>query len=265
MKKYLALMRASILESLQFRLAAISNFVGNLIYIVIVYNLWKSIFESAGSESINGLTFADTMVYLVLASALFYAMEVYFVWETHRSIQSGKIILDLIKPIKYHAFQFASLSGWVVFNFISTFIPTFALVYFLSGRGIPLGFNLLFFMASVGLAIGIHFSIDSFVATICLYTQSVWGVNIMKEVIVLLFSGAVIPLNFFPEPLKTIAMYLPFQAIYNSPLQQLINPALTMHERLVSFGIQAFWLMILLLASSLFWKKSLKVITVNGG
>lgn len=265
MRKYWALIRASILESLQFRLSIMVNFIGNLIYIIIVYNLWESIFRSAGSDVINGLTFADTMIYLVLASAMFYAMEVYLVWGTHRDIQSGKIVLNLIKPMGYQAFMYLGSIGQIIFNFITTFIPTFALVYFLSGRGIHLGYNLLYFAVSVFLAIGIHFCIDFFVGTICLYTQSVWGVNIMKEVIVLLLSGAVIPLNFFPEPLKSIVMYLPFQAIYNAPLQQLINPSLSSDDRLISLAVQLFWVMITLVMSRLFWRRSVKVITVNGG
>ena len=265
MRKYLALVRAAMIESLQLRVAAISNFIGNIIYIIIIFNLWKSIFLSSHNSIINGMSFNDTMVYLVLASALFYTIEAYLVWNTHRDIRSGKIVLNLIKPIGYQAYQYFYCLGWIIFNFLTTFIPTFILVYLLSGCSIPLDYNLLYFLASVVLAIGIHFLIDFSVGTICLYTQSVWGVNIMKEVIVLLFSGAIIPLNFFPEPLKSIAMYLPFQAIYNTPLQQLINKGLLTTERITSLCIQLVWIIVLFIISRLFWRKSVKIITVNGG
>lgn len=62
------------------------------------------------------------------------------------------------------------------------------MVYFLTDGTIHLGVNLLFFLVSVPLALTINFCIDFFIGTVCLYTQSVWGINIMKEVIVLLLS-----------------------------------------------------------------------------
>jgi ABC-2 type transport system permease protein len=149
-------------------------------------------------------------------------------------------------------------------DFIVTFIPTFILVYFLSGMSIPLGLNLIFFLVSVIMAVLINLSIDFFVGCIILYTMSTWGVNIMKEVIVLLLSGATIPLAFFPEPLKTIVMYLPFQAVYNAPLSQLIGEY-SYAERFQMLGVQFFWVIAVFVISELFWRKSVKQITVNGG
>lgn len=135
----------------------------------------------------------------------------------------------------------------------------------LTGGAIPLGTNLLFFAVSAVLALVINFCMDFFVATICLYTESTWGINIMKEVIILFVSGATIPLAFFPEPLKTIVGYLPFQAIYNTPLLFLVDGSLTTDRCFEMLLVQLFWLIFVIAASRLFWKKSLKVITVNGG
>lgn len=264
MRKYLSLMRTGILESLAFRMGFVTKIIGNLIYVTIVYFLWKAIFASAGTDTVNGMTFADTMVYLVLASSLFSVIEVYLVWDTHRAIQSGKIINDLIKPVSYRMYQYFPYFGLMIVDFIVTFIPTFILVYFLSGMAIPLGINLVFFIVSVILAVLINLAIDFFVGGILLYTLSTWGINIMKEVIILLLSGATIPLVFFPEPFKTITMYLPFQAIYNAPLTQLIGD-LSYTKRFEMLGVQLVWVLAAYVLSELFWRKSVKVITVNGG
>jgi ABC-2 type transport system permease protein len=257
-------MKIGVMEQLQFRAGFLIKIFGNLIYVIIVYFLWKSIFASADTDIVNGMTFADTMVYLVLATSLFSVMEVYLVWDTHRSIQSGKIINDLIKPVNYRSFMYFPYFGNMIADFIVTFIPTFVLVYFLSGMVINLNLNLIFFLLSVIMAILINLSIDFFVSCIILYTQSTWGINIMKEVIVLLLSGATIPIAFFPEPLKTIVMYLPFQAIYNPPLSQLIGEY-TYIERFSMLGVQLVWVVGMYIISELFFRKSIKQITVNGG
>lgn len=253
------------LEQLQFRLGSLVTVAGNLIYLVLIYFLWKAIFASAGTDEVNGMTFSDTLIYLVLASALFSFMEMYLVWYMGNDIQSGKIVLDLIKPIGYRKFLFWTQSGSLVMSFLMTFLPTFLVVYFLTDGVIHLGVNLLFFMVSVVFALTINFCIDFFIGTVCLYTQSIWGINIMKEVIVLLLSGATIPLAFFPDTLRRIVSYLPFQSIYNTPLTILIRNSMPLQETLTMLAVQLFWACVMLLLTSLFWRRSIRKITVNGG
>ncbi|MDE5859772.1 MAG: ABC-2 family transporter protein, partial [Oscillospiraceae bacterium] len=130
---------------------------------------------------------------------------------------------------------------------------------------VPLGINLLYFAVSVVLAVLINYSIDFIVGTICLYTESIWGINIMKQVIVLLLSGATVPIAFFPEPLKTVVYYLPFQSIYNAPLTLLLNGIPTLETVVTTLGTQLLWCVGMTLLGKLFWKLSLRQITVNGG
>ena len=150
-------------------------------------------------------------------------------------------------------------------NFFSTFLPTFIVVCIVTHGAVPLGINLVYFIISVVMSIMINYSIDYFVGTICLYTESIWGINIMKQVIVLLLSGATIPIAFFPEPFKTIAMYLPFQSIYNAPLTLLLNGSPDIRDVAEILGTQLLWCIVTYIISKLFWKVSLRQITVNGG
>lgn len=265
LKKYLTLTRAGIIESLQFRLGTLVIIAGNLLYLIVVYFLWKAIYASAGTDIVNGMTFSDTLIYLVLATALFNFMEMYIVWEMGRAIQSGKITLDLLKPMEYRKHLFWSYSGSFVTQFFFTFLPTFLIVAAVTHGAIRFGWNLLFFVISVVMAVSINYSIDFLVGTICLYTESIWGINIMKQVIVMLLSGATIPIAFFPEPLKTIAYYLPFQSIYNAPLSILLDGNPQPQTVLTTLGIQLFWCAAMMILGKLFWKVSLRQITVNGG
>ena len=266
-RKLIALTRAGIMESLQFRLGTFCTLIGNLLYIVLVYFLWKAIYASSGSDTVNGMTFSDTMIYLVLATALFNFLEMFIVWDMSRSIQSGKIILDLLKPMNYRRYTFWSYSGSHVVLFVLTFIPTFIVVMIITHGAIPLGFNLLWFIVSTILALVINFSIEMLVATVCLYTESTWGINMVKECVVLLLSGASIPLAFFPAPLKAVVSCLPFRCIYDTPLNILLQKSgyTAGRDVVVQLLLQFAWCVALALAGSLFWRVSLKKITVNGG
>ncbi len=266
-RKLFALTRAGIMESLHYRLGTFVTLFANLIYLVLVYYLWKAIYASSGVDVVNGMTFTDTMIYLILATSLFNFLEMFVVWDMSRSIQSGKIILDLLKPMKFRTYTFWSYSGSHVVSFIMTFIPTFIVVMIITKGAIPIGMNLVYFLIATVFALIVNFNIEMIVATICLYTESTWGINIVKETIVLLLSGASIPLAFFPEKLRTVVDYMPFRAVYDIPLTILLekNGSDTLQGLLPMFGFQLLWIVILTAAGTLFWNYSVKKITVNGG
>lgn len=263
-RKYFAFLRAGLIETVQYRLSLLIMVVGNLLYLILIYFLWKAIYASAGTDTVNGMTFSDTLIYLVLATAMFTFMEMYSVWEIGRDIQSGKMVLNLLKPMKYQTYLFWSYSGTLVSQFLVTFLPTFIIVRIVTGDTIPLGWNLLLFLGAALMAIVINYTIDFIVGTICIFTESIWGINIMKQVIVLLLSGATIPVAFFPEGLKNVVYFLPFQSIYNTPLTILIGKE-PPENVLWMMGLQLFWCLFLGVVSRLFWNRSIRRITVNGG
>ena len=265
LRKYLSFLRAGLIEMVQYRLSLFIMVVGNLLYLILIYFLWKAIYASAGTDRVNGMTFSDTLIYLVLATAMFTFMEMYAVWEIGRDIQSGKMVLNLLKPMKYRTYLFWSYSGTLVSHFLVTFLPTLIIVRIVTGDAIPLSWNLLLFLGAALMAVVINYSIDFIVGTICIFTESIWGINIMKQVVVLLFSGATIPLAFFPDKIRTIAYCMPFQSIYNTPLSILLmkNPAPM--DVLPMIGVQFLWVVALTVITSLFWHISIRQITVNGG
>ena len=265
MKKYFTLTRAGIIESFTFRMGLFVSFFGNIIYLIIVYFLWKAIFSSSPTGVVNGMTFSDTMIYLVLAGSLMSMVEVFLVFMIGRSVQQGTIVLDLLKPIRYDAFMFFSNSGEVVVKAFTVFIPTAVVVYFVSGHGFPLGWNLLLFIPSFLFGFIINFFINMIIGTLCLFTQSSWGINIMKEVVIGLLSGASIPLAFFPDGIRAVVDKLPFQAIYHIPLNILLHDNYSATKIGTMFATQFMWAIVLFILSSLFWKWSLNKITVNGG
>ncbi len=265
LKKYFTLTRLGIIETFQWRLALLVMILGNLLYLTLIYFLWKAIFLSAGTDVVNGMTFEMTMVYLVLATSFYGVVELYIVWEIGRNIQNGKIVLDLLRPIKYKHYVFWKNSGVLVVNFLVTFIPTFVIVVIMTKGAIPLGWNLIYFILAFVFSIIINYNIDFIVGTICLYTESIWGINIMKQMIVALLSGVTIPLAFFPERFGAIVKYLPFKAIYDTPLTLLMTRNPSWQNVISKLGFSFFWMIVISTFSGFFWRISIKQITVNGG
>ncbi len=264
-RRYVSQTRAGILESMTFRASLFISLIGNLIYMVVLYYLWQAIFASSESDTVNGMTFRDTFVYLTMAGAIFSTLEVYLVWKMGREIQSGEFALHFVRPTDYFLREFFYVLGNVVIQLALTLIPTFVVVGFLVEWQIPLGINLLFFAISLLFSLLLNFCLDFIVGTMCMYTQAFWGINMVKEVIIMILSGATVPIAFFPMPYREIATFLPFQAMYNLPLEILISRDMGIDGYVRSIGIQILWVILLTLIGRLFFRRSSRIITVNGG
>jgi ABC-2 type transport system permease protein len=259
------MIRGGMIEGITFRFSYLSTLIGNIIYLIVIYFLWKSIFASSMRDTVNGMNFNETMIYLVIAVAISNFIEVQVVWEMERIFQSGKIILDITKPISFPRYLFFQMMGRRVDYFITIFIPMFIIIFFMTDGFIKIGLNLVFFFISLCIAIVISYFIDFIIGLIVFYTHSTWGINTMKSVIISLCSGALIPLSFFPPKIKNIMDLLPFKAIYDIPINTLISGDLDVFNWVKLFAFQVFWCIILMIIGICFWNKSKKAIVINGG
>jgi len=97
------------------------------------------------------------------------------------------------------------------------------------------------------------------------YTESIWGISAAKDTIISALSGALIPLAFFPEAAQNVLKILPFQAIYNAPLQILTSSTLEPLGYLQLLAVQVFWVIVLYLLSRLYFRQAINKLVVNGG
>lgn len=265
MSKYLSLTVAGFKERISFRAHFICSFLSNIMYIGLVYYLWKAIFNSSTSTTINGMNFMTTFVYLSIANAMTILMQSWVEWDMSRDILNGKIVFNLARPINFQRNIFFTSLGIVVSNFVTIFLPTFLVIIILVRKSIGSVYSVPVYVISLMLAIGIHFTIDFIIGVVAFHTENIWGISTTKDVLVALLSGALIPLPFFPETLQRVVKLLPFQAIYNVPIQILTNKSFCMKDYMFSVGLQIFWLLILWLLGQIMYQYSVKVITVNGG
>lgn len=263
MRKYLSFARAGYLENVVYRFNFFFTLIANVFYIVVMYFLWQSIYGA--QETLRGMTFDQVFAYMVLAGSTFILYKTYVEWWMSFFVVQGNIATQLTKPVDFQLHLLFRSLGFAFFNLTMVTLPAFVLLVFVFRADIPLGLNLIFGVLSVALAYLLSFAIDFVVGLSTFHTESIWGLSVTKETIVLVLSGAMIPLNFFPEGLRNILVYLPFQAIFNIPLTIFTNPALRLPDYLSMLGIQAFWLAVIFIGSRLLYAQTIKALTVNGG
>ncbi|HCK66360.1 MAG TPA: hypothetical protein DHW49_08840 [Anaerolineae bacterium] len=263
MRKYLPLIRASYMVSLVYRFGFLFSIIGNIVYLGVAYYLWKSIYQ--GRDVLNGLTFNETFLYVGLGSAIFILLKTYADWIIHFEIQQGTIATYLTKPLDFQLYSLFTNFGAVLMNLTAITVPTAVVMIFVFKVQVTSGIGLWLFPISLIFAFLISFSIDFFVGLISFYSESVWGVTATKDIIVTVLSGGLIPLQFFPEAMQKILYWLPFQAVYHTPLMMITKADLGWGTFLPMLLLQIAWAIILLIASRLFYNQAIKVIRISGG
>ncbi len=79
MRSYLALLRGAYMIGLVYRFGFLFSIAGNIIYMSVTYFLWRSIYQNR--ETLHGLTFDQTYIYVALGSAVFILLKTYVDWQ----------------------------------------------------------------------------------------------------------------------------------------------------------------------------------------
>jgi ABC-2 type transport system permease protein len=263
LNRYLAIVKNSVLEVVVYRAHFIFTSIGNILFIFLIHYLWRAIF--GGRSIINGMSFNQVFVYLALATTIFNMFVTFVDWDMSYSMLDGSIIIPMIRPLDYQLQMFARKLGGLLLSLAIIAIPALGVVFGVFRAEIEPGVNLLLFPISLLFSYLISFALDFFIGSLSFYTQSVWGISNTKNVIVMLLSGAVVPLGFFPENLHKAMGFLPFQAIYDTPLRILTQPDLTGDDYGLLFLRQISWVILVWFLSRKFYQKAIKKVTVNGG
>lgn len=263
MRSYFPIARATYMIGIVYRFGFLFTILGNVVYLGVAYYLWKSIY--AYSDTIRGLTFNETFLYVGLGSAIFILLKTYADWFIHYEIREGNIATYLTKPIDYQIYNLFANLGSLLMNLTAITVPTAFVLIFIFKVNIPPGIGLLLFPVSLLLAFLISFSIDYFIGLLGFYSESIWGVSMTKEIIVTVFSGALIPLQFFPDAMQRVLYWLPFQAIYHTPLMMITRPDQGLSVFLPMLLVQVAWAALLFFLARLFYNQAIKVLRIAGG
>ena len=180
-------------------------------------------------------------------------------------IREGMIAVYLTKPLDYQLYALFTSLGAALMNLSAITIPTILLLTLVFKVHITPGPGLVVFPISLIFAFLISFNFDYLVGLMAFYNESVWGLTITKEVILTVLSGALIPLQFFPDAIQKILLLLPFQAIYYAPLMMVTRPDQDISIFLQMLAVQIFWVIVTFIVTRLVYDQAVKVLRVSGG
>lgn len=261
--KILELIKINIKVNLAYAVNAWGAFVVTLFQIFVFYYIWMAIYKF--DSVINGISKGQIITYIILSRIIYTQITWGFIPKLGRKIHTGEIAMDLLKPMDFQLFMFFERIGDFMAFFAMTAFPILIICSLTLGMQPPADFmTLIYFGLSLFMAMALSFFVEFWIGLLTFYTNYSWGLQTFQEALVALFSGALVPISFFPGWLKVITNFLPFQQMSYSPVSIYLG-VVKGPQIFEVLGFQLMWVIILLILSRLFYSFAIKRVTVQGG
>ena len=262
--RYRPLGELGFLTMLAYRWECFFTALASLLTVGISYYLWSAIFAGADAGTLPQ-GFASTFAYVGLSAAILATFNTSAETAISRQIVSGDIIRSIVRPLDFHCSQISLALGTVALRSLIGLIPCLTLVMLLLPAGwIEPGNFGLFALSLIG-SFTILLHIDMLCGLIAVRTEAVWGIRLAKEYVVLICSGALIPIDWLPPSIAKALLLLPFQGICHAPVKLLTARDLSAPEILSLLGLQLFWAVLLVVGVRAALRRMLAKIEVHGG
>lgn len=238
-------------------------FTLNRIVEVIVYIfVWQAIYDQTGNA--GGVEIEQMVTYYILVATIRSIATWGVNEDMAHSIRNGQIHKELLNPISYFQYYFGMNLGELAFAVVvglATFIccSIFWPVFMPSSVG-----NFFLFVFVILLSIPITFFLQMIVGTVGFYSNSIWGMQVLRKAIISIFSGVIAPLTLFPKWFQTISNYLPFKELIYTPINIYLGQVST-NEILFIIVKQIIWGILLYFIAKIFFEHAVKKVTINGG
>jgi ABC-2 type transport system permease protein len=214
--------------------------------------------------NVGGYDPADAVTYVWLAQALIMTSFVFGWDELAKRIRDGSIATDLARPLDPLRYWLAFDLGRAPYHFIFRGIPPFVIGAIVFDLRAPAPLDAALFVLSVVLAVTVSLAFRFLYNSSAFWLLDYRGVMVVALVLSLFFSGMILPLQFFPHWLETLARVLPFASVMQTP----IDVYLGQRHGLALAGViaeQAAWGLALLGLGRLALRAGARKLVVQGG
>ena len=266
MKNYLGIFRIRFIYSVQYRIVVFSLLFTGFLWGLMLVLAYLAFYRT---NPVNfPMELSQVVSYMWMQQVLLILFSVVFTdSEIESSVESGSIAYELVRPTDLYGRWFSrACAGRVAFTVFR--LPLLAVVFLLPepyGLSLPPDmFQLIMFVPSVILALGVTVSFAMLMYTTMFYTVSLGGITVLTIAATAFLTGAVVPFPFLPPPVQTLPETLPFAAMQNMPLR-IYSGNIAGIDAIRGVVFQIFWLVILIVIGKFLMRRGLKKVIVQGG
>lgn len=233
-----------------------------LLRVYLLKVIWTAVY--VGQGTVDGLELREVIAFITLAQLQVWVLFPLIADYIQDRVREGKIALDLARPVPFLGQLLAHQVGGTasLLPFVLLAVPlAFALGGFVPPASVSAG---LLYLLSLVLAYLVSVLMGMVIGLISFWTLQTWGVMAIYVYVSQFFTGALVPLAFFPPWLRQVADVLPFQAQAFIPLS-LYMGQIPAHEVPAAIGVQLIWVGVLFGIAWVLWRRGLRRVVIQGG
>ncbi len=257
------LAQRSFQRHLTYRAATLAGLATNVFFgflrVAVMVALYDNQTEVAGMNLNEAITFTG------LAQAIIAYLSIFGWYDLMRSVSSGEVASDLLKPLGYFRFWLALDLGRALVAFLLRGVPMMLLylIFFpITVPEQPLQWAML--IVALGLSWLLSFAWRFLVNLAAFWTPNAIGIGRFAFGVTWVLSGFFMPLRFFPDWFQRFCYLTPFPSMVTTTIDiylgLLTGPALV--QALV---MQLFWIGVMTLACQLVLRAGVHRLVIQGG
>jgi ABC-2 type transport system permease protein len=259
---YWTMMKISVQEQLQYRVANYFYMIGMIAEPVIYLVVWSTVAEAQGGQ-VGGYTRAGFAAYYIVWT-LVRNMNIVltpYAWEGR--IQRGHLSAELLRPLHPLHGDVSYFAGWK-FAVILLWIPIAVVLSLIFKPALDFGWlNVLVFFFAIWGAYLIRTMLLSLMGMITFWTTRVSAIFELVFAAELILSGRLVPMSLMPDWVQRLADFLPFQWTFGYPIEALVA-GLSTRELFGGLGMQLLWIAIGIVCVRIVFTKGIRRFSAVG-
>ncbi len=270
-RPYFAAFRARFQLMLQYRAAALAGFATQLWWGAIRILVFAAFYGVNAAAA--PISFTDAVTYVWLGQALLALQPWIADPEIGQAVRSGGVGYDRLRPLDAYGYWYARSVGWM----LARALPRAALMVLAAGIVLPLvGLGdwawrppsgvtaALLFVPAFALMTMLGAAVLMLANIIVAASLNERGVNAVLGPLVIVFSGSLLPLDFYPDALRPFLHIQPLAGLVDIPFR-IYFADLKGTAALQGLALQAGWTLVLIGVGRLVMERMMRRLEMQGG
>ncbi len=252
--KYIALTRRSLAVLLEYRVSMLIWML-SASFPLVMLAVWLSL---AQDGPIGGFTAGDFVAYYLLSFFMRQMTAVWVAWELDYDIRHGDMNTKLLHPIQpIHEYISFNLADKIIRGIMFTPIVILVALVVPGVTLLATPLNILFFIIALVGAWAMRYFTQFSLGLLGFWFSQALVLTDVFWMLFLLFGGGIAPIELLPEPLRTMAYYLPFRFMMSFPIEILMG-RVAVNDILLGFGVVAIWIALLFGIYRFMWARGIR-------
>ena len=246
-----------------YRSATVAGATTNIVFGYIKAYILLAVYER--QARVGGWDATDAVTYTFVVQGIFSMVGAFGWTELADRVTTGDVVSDLYRPVDFEGYWLAQDLGRAGYQAFARGLPPViagAIGFHLAVSSHPIDW--VAFPVSMALAVVVSFGVRFLGNLTSFWLLDVRGPMQLVTILTIFLAGGLVPVNFFPPWLDTVAHLTPFPSIIQAPVEVLLGQ----HRGAGLVGVllmQAAWAAVLLVGARAVVAAATRKVVVQGG